>query len=57
MYIAIAYGGFFVLIIILLIIGHIKDSRDLDLIKPILPGLKNVKPPQKVKTLRKIRKN
>lgn len=53
-----AYGGFFVLILILLVVGHIKDSRDLDLVKPIIPGLKkSSSPPRKINTLRKVRRN
>lgn len=37
-YILFVFGGFSLLIFICLIIGHIKDSKDIDTTKPILPG-------------------
>ena len=56
-YILFIFGGFTLIILIFLIIGHIKDSRDLDTTKPILPGFnKSTNIIKKVTTLNRVKR-
>ncbi|CAD8072116.1 unnamed protein product [Paramecium primaurelia] len=55
-YLLFAFGGFSLLMLIFLIIGHIRDSRDIDTTKPILPGFSQQTTIKKVSVLNRVRR-